>query len=70
MFQLRKKIIEKSKDGTLNKVSNGSALRGPEPRKRGRWDQTMDDQFIPAKKAAAAPTPSAPTPTWGDAEVS
>jgi splicing factor 3B subunit 1 len=61
IFQLRKKIQEKAKDGTL-KVSNGE----PQPKKRGRWDQTIDDQFVPAKKTAAG----AATPTWGDTDVS
>lgn len=57
-FQLRKKIIEKSKDGTLNKnSSNGDGSKG-EQRKRGRWDQTIDDQFVPAKKIAGGATPS------------
>lgn len=56
--ELRKKIQEKAKDGTL-KTSNGDASRS-EPKKRGRWDQTIDEQFVPAKKAAAG----AMTPTW------
>lgn len=61
-LQLRKKIQEKSKEGTL-KVSaseNGSA-----PKRRGRWDQTVEDAFVPAKKVAAG----AATPTWGDGDV-
>lgn len=63
---MRKKIQEKSKDGTLVKSSNGdSTAKAPEPRKRGRWDQTIDDQFVPAKKSAGAVTP-----TWNDVEVS
>ncbi|XP_031624430.1 splicing factor 3B subunit 1 isoform X1 [Contarinia nasturtii] len=61
--ELRKKIQEKSKDGTLVKSSNGDASKAAEPRKRGRWDQTIDDQFVPAKKAAGAVTP-----TWNDVE--
>lgn len=63
-MQLRKKIQEKSKDGTLIKSANGDATKAAEPRKRGRWDQTIDDQFVPAKKAAGAVTP-----TWNDVEV-
>lgn len=63
-FQLRKKILEKSKDGTLVKVSNGDGILKPsEPRKRGRWDQTIDEQFVPAKKITPA---GAVTPSWGD----
>lgn len=64
-FQLRKKIQEKSKDGSLVKSSNGDATKAAEPRKRGRWDQTIDDQFVPAKKSSGAVTP-----TWNDVEVS
>lgn len=66
--QLRKKILEKSKDGTLHRSAGdigAKALAAPEPRKRGRWDQTVDEQFLPSKKAAAA-TPS----SWADVEVS
>ena len=61
--ELRKKIQEKSKDGSL-KVSNGDSNRS-EPKKRGRWDQTIDEQFVPAKKSATGST----TPTW-DTDVS
>lgn len=73
-IQLRKKIAEKSKDGTLQKhssSSNGDSL-GVTQRKRGRWDQTIDEQFVPAsssapkKKAVEATPSSAPTPTWGE----
>lgn len=54
---MRKKIQEKAKDGTLKVAAseNGSA-----PKRRGRWDQTIDEQFVPAKKTAAG----AATPTW------
>ncbi len=59
--ELRKKIQEKSKDGSL-KSSNGDA----QPKKRGRWDQTVEEQFLPAKKTLAS---EAATPTWGDMDV-
>jgi len=64
--ELRKKIQEKAKDGTLkvSSSSNGDSGRG-EPKKRGRWDQTIDEQFVPAKKSASG----ALTPTW-EADVS
>ncbi|XP_055371033.1 splicing factor 3B subunit 1 isoform X2 [Condylostylus longicornis] len=67
--ELRRKIIEKSKDGTLQKSSNGEVIKPPEPRKRGRWDQTVNDSFIPAKQISSnsSMTPSgAATPTWED----
>lgn len=64
-MKLRRKIIEKSKDGTLVKTTNGEAARPqPDTRKRGRWDQTVTESFVPAKVAS---TPSsAATPTWED----
>lgn len=67
-FQLRKKIIEKSKDGSL-KVSNGEVKSAP--KKRGRWDQTVDEALTPAKKKTlSVSTPnSAATPVW-DGDVS
>lgn len=66
---MRKKIQEKSKDGTLVKSTNGDASRA-EPRKRGRWDQTVSESFVSAK-GAVPPTPSsAPTPQWDREDVS
>lgn len=64
--ELRKKIQEKAKDGTLKVSSsaNGDTSRG-EAKKRGRWDQTIEEQFVPAKKSASG----ALTPTW-DSDVS
>lgn len=63
--ELRKKIQEKAKDGTLKiTASNGDGSRS-EAKKRGRWDQTIDEQFVPAKKSASG----ALTPTW-DSDVS
>lgn len=71
---MRKKILEKAKDGSLvhhssssgngeaAKASSAAAAVAPEPRKRGRWDQTVDEQqFVPAKKAAG--------PSWEDVQV-
>ncbi|XP_058806237.1 splicing factor 3B subunit 1 isoform X1 [Phymastichus coffea] len=53
--EIRKKLAEKAKDGTLK--SNGEPK--PAPKKRGRWDQT-DDTPTPKKPiitgAAATPT--------------
>lgn len=59
--ELRKKIQDKAKDGSL-KSSNGDSSQ---PKKRGRWDQTVEEQFVPAKKASSG----ALTPTWGDVDV-
>lgn len=62
--ELRKKIQEKAKDGTLKVTAPSSSSNG-EAKKRGRWDQTIDEQFVPAKKSASG----AVTPTW-DSDVS
>ncbi|XP_059221852.1 splicing factor 3B subunit 1 isoform X1 [Stomoxys calcitrans] len=64
--ELRKRIMEKSKDGTLLKTVPDPPKEGG--RKRGRWDQTVSDSFVPAKVAA---TPSsAATPTWEEVSCS
>lgn len=68
-FQIRKKILDKAKDGSL-KVINGEAKA---PKKRGRWDQTIDEVFVPSKKkilSISTPSGEAATPVWGDADVS
>lgn len=68
--ELRRKILEKSKEGTLVKTSSSNGESAPSKeggRKRGRWDQTVSDSFVPAKVAA---TPSsAATPTWEDVSM-
>ncbi|CAH0385050.1 unnamed protein product [Bemisia tabaci] len=48
--ELKKKLIEKSKEGTLKPVSTNGDAAKPAPKKRGRWDQTGDGEVIPAKK--------------------
>ncbi|KAK7867740.1 hypothetical protein R5R35_002244 [Gryllus longicercus] len=54
--ELRKKIAEKSKDGTLKVVSNGDMPKSA-PKRRGRWDQTGGDEAsAPAKKKVAGGT--------------
>ncbi|KAK0160480.1 hypothetical protein PV328_007888 [Microctonus aethiopoides] len=57
--RLRKKIVEKAKDGTLK--ANGEPK--PAPKKRGRWDQTEDTPTV--KKPALAATPT----SWDNADV-
>lgn len=53
------------------KSTNGDASRSnQEPRKRGRWDQTVSESFVSAK-GVIPPTPSsAPTPQWDREDVS
>lgn len=58
-LQLRKKIVEKAKDGTL-KISNGDAsskaTAAATTKKRGRWDQGQDSDATAAKKKVVAST--------------
>ncbi|XP_044755817.1 splicing factor 3B subunit 1 isoform X1 [Coccinella septempunctata] len=65
--EIRKKILDKAKDGSL-KVINGESKA---PKKRGRWDQTIDEVFVPSKKkilSVSTPSGEAATPVWGDAD--
>ncbi|XP_072388336.1 splicing factor 3B subunit 1 isoform X2 [Diabrotica undecimpunctata] len=62
--EIRKQLIERAKDGTL-KATNGEAKSAP--KKRGRWDQTVDEVVIPQKKKTLAVPPSSSnsaTPVW------
>ncbi|XP_011494618.1 PREDICTED: splicing factor 3B subunit 1 isoform X2 [Ceratosolen solmsi marchali] len=59
--ELRKKIAEKAKDGTLK--TNGEPK--PAPKKRGRWDQTDD---TPTPKKPTIGTIATPT-SWDTADV-
>lgn len=52
IVQLRKKILEKQKDGTLKVVSNGDSAKAA-PKRRGRWDQTEDTGTPVEKKKKA-----------------
>lgn len=69
LLQLRKKILEKAKDGSLK--SNGEVKTAP--KKRGRWDQTVEESPVPAKKktlgVSTTANSNAATPLW-DADVS
>ncbi|XP_066245783.1 splicing factor 3B subunit 1 isoform X1 [Euwallacea similis] len=61
--EVRRKIVEKAKEGSL-KAQNGDAKVAT--KKRGRWDQTVEESFVPAKKKTlSVSTPStAATPVW------
>ncbi|KAF4527299.1 hypothetical protein B566_EDAN001073, partial [Ephemera danica] len=61
--ELRKKLIEKSKDGTLKPVANGDSSKSA-PKKRGRWDQTTDDSGPVSKKKGS----TTPNSSWDQAE--
>lgn len=58
--ELRKKLAEKAKEGTLK--ANGEPK--PAPKKRGRWDQT-DDAPTPKKPTGTTATPT----SWDNADV-
>ncbi|CAB0035676.1 unnamed protein product [Trichogramma brassicae] len=60
--ELRKKIIEKTKDGTLK--TNGEAP--VVPKKRGRWDQT--DETPTPKKPVISTTAATPT-SWDNTDA-
>jgi len=59
-LQLRKRLAEKAKDGTLK--ANGEPK--PAPKKRGRWDQT-DDTPVQKKLSGSSATPT----SWDNADV-
>ncbi|XP_044726974.1 splicing factor 3B subunit 1 [Chrysoperla carnea] len=59
--EVRKKILEKAKEGTLKIQTNGESKSAP--KKRGRWDQTVDESPAPTKKKAVLSSVMA-TPTW------
>nr|CAD7462012.1 unnamed protein product [Timema tahoe] len=60
--ELRKKLVEKSKDGTLKAVSNGDIGKtSSAPKRKGRWDQTTGEETptstpTPAKKKTSNST--------------
>lgn len=61
--ELRKKLVEKSKDGSLKAATNGEAKSGS--KKRGRWDQTVEESPVPSKKKTLGVSSSgATTPIW------
>ncbi|XP_046992506.1 splicing factor 3B subunit 1 [Schistocerca americana] len=56
--ELRKKLVEKSKEGTLKAVTNGEVAKAAVKR-RGRWDQTGGEEAVPVKKKPTAPVVAA-----------
>jgi splicing factor 3B subunit 1 len=62
--ELRKQLVEKSKDGTLKAMSNGDIQKSA-PKKRGRWDQTGGDEGVaPVKKKATSNSISSVGSSW------
>ncbi|XP_013146010.1 PREDICTED: splicing factor 3B subunit 1 [Papilio polytes] len=62
--ELRKKLLEKAREGTLKPVAqpNGEAAK-PAAKRKGRWDQSSED--TPSVKKAVTATPSSQaTPSW------
>jgi len=67
--QLRKQLVEKSKDGTLKAMSNGDIQKSV-PKKRGRWDQTGGDEGVaPVKKKATSNSISSVGSSWDKEDV-
>ncbi|CAH2990692.1 unnamed protein product [Chilo suppressalis] len=62
--ELRKKLLERAREGTLKPVaqSNGEAPKSAAKRK-GRWDQSSDDTPLAKKTISATPSSQA-TPSW------
>lgn len=60
--------MEKAKEGSL-KIANGETKTTQ--KKRARWDQTVEESFVPAKKKTLSITSgsNAATPVW-DPDVS
>lgn len=55
-MQVRKRMQERAKDGTLKPAAVNEQTTVS--RKRGRWDKTADGEVtVPAKKPAIATTP-------------
>ncbi|KAL1137623.1 hypothetical protein AAG570_009319, partial [Ranatra chinensis] len=52
--ELRKKMIEKAKEGTLKVVTSNGEVKGK--KRGGRWDQTTDADASAPKKKVADPT--------------
>lgn len=67
-MQLRKKLLERAREGTLKPVAqpNGEAAKPPAKRK-GRWDQSSEETPV-AKKIVSSTPSSQATPSW-DQEV-
>ncbi|KAH9630691.1 hypothetical protein HF086_003982 [Spodoptera exigua] len=61
---LRKKLLERAREGTLKPVaqSNGEATK-PASKRKGRWDQSSEDTPVAKKTVSATPT-SQTTPSW------
>lgn len=60
--------MQRTASGNGDGTSKVQAAGAPEARKRGRWDQTVDEQFVPAKKPSAAAGAATPQ-SWADVEV-
>ncbi|CAH0701798.1 unnamed protein product [Spodoptera exigua] len=62
--ELRKKLLERAREGTLKPVaqSNGEATK-PASKRKGRWDQSSEDTPVAKKTVSATPT-SQTTPSW------
>ncbi|KAG7307615.1 Splicing factor 3B subunit 1 [Plutella xylostella] len=66
--ELRKKLIERAREGTLKPVaqSNGEAAKPAQAKRKGRWDQSSEDTPTVKKPTLSiSTTPSSQaTPSW------
>lgn len=64
--QLRKKLIERAREGTLKAVqqSNGDTTKPTATKRKGRWDQSTDETPVIKHKLVAATPSSQATPSW------
>ncbi|CAG9585452.1 unnamed protein product [Danaus chrysippus] len=63
--ELRKKLLERAREGTLKAVSqsNGEATK-PAAKRKGRWDQSSEDTPSVKKPVVQATPSSQATPSW------
>lgn len=66
MLQLRKKLLERAREGTLKPVpqSNGEAAKPAAAKRKGRWDQSSEDTPTVKKTVVSATPSSQATPSW------
>lgn len=64
--ELRKKLLERAREGTLKPVpqSNGEAAKPAAAKRKGRWDQSSEDTPTVKKTVVSATPSSQATPSW------
>ncbi|XP_052737619.1 splicing factor 3B subunit 1 [Bicyclus anynana] len=65
--ELRKKLLERAREGTLKPVAqpNGEAVKPAASKRKGRWDQSSEETPTVKKSSVISATPSSQaTPSW------